>query len=289
MHFSAQAVAALCCYLLHTAPPQDPYFCAGSCVTHLSRLGFKDVYNRNEDFYAVAAAGRCPEFDVLVTNPPFSGDHMRRALEFAASCGKPWALLMPDFVAKKSYFSEVLRLGAAATVLEQLPAAASANSKGKGKSKAPAAASDVPETASPATPDPLQGARTSASSGPLYYLGPTKAPYKFSVPADDGGSGDGERHTFTPASFQCVWFLALGSSHTPALVKWWGRKQGGGSGASANAPGSASMLAADAQLLPQLAMDRSKKRREEDAAKRPWRKKLLRMRKKAAKAAAGSL
>jgi hypothetical protein len=37
---------------------------------------------------------------MLVTNPPFSGEHMKKALEFAASCGRPWALLMPDFVAR---------------------------------------------------------------------------------------------------------------------------------------------------------------------------------------------
>lgn len=45
-----------------------------------------------------------------VSNPPFSGDHMARALEFAAGCGKPWALLVPEFVAKKSYFVPTLQL-----------------------------------------------------------------------------------------------------------------------------------------------------------------------------------
>lgn len=43
---------------------------------------------RNEDFYAVKAAGRCPEFDVLVTNPPFSGDHLERIFRFAVKSDK---------------------------------------------------------------------------------------------------------------------------------------------------------------------------------------------------------
>ena len=82
----------------------DPYYCEGTMRAHLSRLGFTDVHNVDEDCYAVWEAGRTPQFDVLVTNPPFSGDHMLRALRFAAACGKPWLLLLPNFVCfKKSY------------------------------------------------------------------------------------------------------------------------------------------------------------------------------------------
>lgn len=82
----------------------DPYFCEGTMRSHLARLGFTNVYNRDEDCYAVWAAGRTPAFDVLLTNPPFSGDHMLRALRFAATCGKPFLLLLPNFVCyKKSY------------------------------------------------------------------------------------------------------------------------------------------------------------------------------------------
>ena len=61
----------------------DPYFCAGGAKARLASLGFERVYNRNEDFYAAASAGRCPAHDVLLTNPPFSGDHLRRILHFA--------------------------------------------------------------------------------------------------------------------------------------------------------------------------------------------------------------
>src|SRR4051812_17275892 len=82
---------------------------------------FESVYNKNEvhskvnrfmgripfsvqDFYERIRLGSLPEFDVLVTNPPFSGDHMSRLLEFCAQRGKPWLLLLPDFVASKKYY-----------------------------------------------------------------------------------------------------------------------------------------------------------------------------------------
>ena len=66
----------------------DPYFCEGSVVRHLGKLGFTSVYNRNEDFYAVVAAGRVPDHDVLVTNPPYSSDHMQRILRFCAASNR---------------------------------------------------------------------------------------------------------------------------------------------------------------------------------------------------------
>ena len=46
-----------------------PYYCAGSVIDRLGALGFGDVRNDNADFYTRIA----PEYDVLVTNPPFSG------------------------------------------------------------------------------------------------------------------------------------------------------------------------------------------------------------------------
>ena len=35
-----------------------------------------------------------PDYDVLVTNPPFSGTHLGRILRFCAASGKPWMLLV---------------------------------------------------------------------------------------------------------------------------------------------------------------------------------------------------
>jgi hypothetical protein len=82
--------------------------CVGSMVKHLGRLGFESVHNRNEDCYAVWAAGRVPEYDVLMTNPPYSSDHMQRILAFAAASGKPWMLLLPNFVCRKQNFAQLV-------------------------------------------------------------------------------------------------------------------------------------------------------------------------------------
>ena len=84
----------------------DPYYCEGSMVEHLRALGFESVYNRNEDFYEKVATKTTPDFDVLVTNPPYSGDHFKRILTFCRDSNKPWLLLLPNFVCRKSYYEE---------------------------------------------------------------------------------------------------------------------------------------------------------------------------------------
>lgn len=40
----------------------DPYFCAGSVKKNLGKLGFTNVYNENEDFYAQIAKNAIPKF-----------------------------------------------------------------------------------------------------------------------------------------------------------------------------------------------------------------------------------
>jgi hypothetical protein len=71
------------------------------------------VRNVCEDFYQSVDDGAVPEFDVLVTNPPYTSsaprrapgslfhgttDHVERLLRYCRSCGKPCALLMPNYV-----------------------------------------------------------------------------------------------------------------------------------------------------------------------------------------------
>ena len=82
----------------------DPYYCAGRVKKHLASLGFTNVYNKDEDFYTAAV----PEYDVLVTNPPYSGDHLDRLLRFCSKSAAPWLLLLPNYVYTNSYFSEHL-------------------------------------------------------------------------------------------------------------------------------------------------------------------------------------
>merc|ERR1712194_285551 len=98
----------------------DPYFCAGSMVSHMKEVGFDDVYNRNEDFYATVRKGRVPPHDVVVTNPPYSGDHVEKLLKWCRSNGKPFLILMPTYFCKKPYYEEALG-GAASSLLYLFP------------------------------------------------------------------------------------------------------------------------------------------------------------------------
>ena len=56
----------------------DPYYCTGAVKRHLSTLGFTNVHNENEDFYEAVRTRNVPPYDVLVTNPPYSSDHIPR-------------------------------------------------------------------------------------------------------------------------------------------------------------------------------------------------------------------
>lgn len=80
----------------------DPYYCAGAVVSHLNKLGFNNVYNQPEDFYQVIQNGNVPDYDVLVTNPPYSSDHFDKLLRFLAGKNKPALLLLPEHLPKKS-------------------------------------------------------------------------------------------------------------------------------------------------------------------------------------------
>jgi hypothetical protein len=85
----------------------DPYFCNGSVVKHLSSLGYTNVYNKKEDCYAVWEARKEPDFDVSITNPPYSSDHIDKLMKYITSTAfgsKPWLLLMPNWVHKKEYY-----------------------------------------------------------------------------------------------------------------------------------------------------------------------------------------
>jgi len=86
----------------------DPFYCEGAMVQRMASLGFENVRNENVDFWQHVEEGDVPEFDVLVTNPPYSGDHKERVFEFCLNSGKPWALLLPNYVATKQYYTASL-------------------------------------------------------------------------------------------------------------------------------------------------------------------------------------
>ena len=95
----------------------DPYYCAGGTKRSFATLGFKNVINENEDFYDVIARGAVPEHDVLVTNPPYSADHVEKCLTFAAENlekhARPYFLLLPSYVVNKPYYVDALLTGGA--------------------------------------------------------------------------------------------------------------------------------------------------------------------------------
>jgi len=84
----------------------DPYYCAGGTIQHLTALGFPQVYNKAEDFYKVVADQQVPEHDVVVTNPPYSGDHFDRLLTFLEQNQKPFLLLLPSHFTKRPAYQK---------------------------------------------------------------------------------------------------------------------------------------------------------------------------------------
>ncbi|KPA77095.1 hypothetical protein ABB37_07418 [Leptomonas pyrrhocoris] len=85
----------------------DPYYCAGGIVKAWNELGVQHVLHENRDFYADIAQGTLPgPYDVLVTNPPFSEDHIWRLLDFLVTQRplKPWAFVAPDYIAAKPQY-----------------------------------------------------------------------------------------------------------------------------------------------------------------------------------------
>ena len=83
----------------------DPFYCNGAVTRHLAALGFPRVHNVNEDCYAVWRDGPLPAHNVVVTNPPYSGEHPESLLRFLRGNGKPWLALMPNWVVSRPYFA----------------------------------------------------------------------------------------------------------------------------------------------------------------------------------------
>lgn len=84
----------------------DPFYCTGAAAKRLASVGFPSVHHRCEDFYSIVAAGgdALPEHDVLLTNPPYSAEHLQKLFEHCVGSGKAWALLLPWFVVRKPWF-----------------------------------------------------------------------------------------------------------------------------------------------------------------------------------------
>lgn len=96
----------------------DPYYCNGAVKRNFATLGFDQVYNVKEDCYRVWESDKAPAFDVLVTNPPYSGDHIERLCQQVMASNKsstvfsnrPWLLLLPNWVHKKDFYKQAIAL-----------------------------------------------------------------------------------------------------------------------------------------------------------------------------------
>jgi hypothetical protein len=86
----------------------DPYYCNGAVKRNLKELGFPSVHNEKVDCYRVWSSGvGYPDFCVLITNPPYSDEHIPSLLQHVTSPkfgSRPWFLLLPTWVHKKDYY-----------------------------------------------------------------------------------------------------------------------------------------------------------------------------------------
>ena len=90
----------------------DPYYCDGSVIGRLGSVGLTDVVNEKKDCYDVWSKGEEKEYQCFVTNPPYSDDHTERLMKYlceGGGRGKPWFLLMPQYVHKHKYYQQVTR------------------------------------------------------------------------------------------------------------------------------------------------------------------------------------
>jgi hypothetical protein len=84
----------------------DPFFCTGRMKSNMISIGFPNVHNENEDFYTIMQSQHYPKHDILLTNPPYSQDHIPRLLQYCnESIRAPCFLLLPSYVVNKEYFS----------------------------------------------------------------------------------------------------------------------------------------------------------------------------------------
>lgn len=87
----------------------DPYFCAGHVKERWATLGFPSVHHECRDFYDDVKKNFGPNYDVLVTNPPYSADHIPRLFDILVTKRKPFAVLVPDYVAKKPWYLDIVK------------------------------------------------------------------------------------------------------------------------------------------------------------------------------------
>jgi hypothetical protein len=210
----------------------DPYFCAGTMKAHLGELGFLSVHNECADFYTNIREGRLPPHDVLLTNPPYSGDHVERLLRFVATNAKPFLLLMPNYFCAKPYFLPALT---------EAPPAKSASAGGGSSSHA----------RFQSEPGVAAGGGQPRSSGPA-YLCPIKR-YCYWTPKGLRAKDQVQAHVSTlgyrTSPFISFWYCDLDPTCTRAAMAKAVKQE------QAERGNAAPFLCADLAALPQSVRD----------------------------------
>ena len=192
----------------------DPFFCEGAAAKHFQALGFTSIHHAREDFYDLIKRGREPVHDVLLTNPPFSGTHMQKLLEYCSREGaSPYMLLLPAFVANKRWYHELQASrkqdGPLACVFvgpRFAPYSFSAPSWAR---------SDAPVAADAAATTSASSCSDSAAHSLL------ESTYRIQGPrSDDELLVDAPPAlTVWASTFQCVWFANFRQAHEPFVLQ----------------------------------------------------------------------
>ncbi|EFJ45758.1 hypothetical protein VOLCADRAFT_105839 [Volvox carteri f. nagariensis] len=238
----------------------DPFFCEGRMLAHMASLGFESVHNRNEDFYAMRDTKRTPEFDVLVTNPPFSGDHIEATFEFAIASGRPFFILVPQYVSRKAFYLEWLNNGCTpglpppvfvgpkhepyiflapdradvrtARAPGQEPATAAATQgdsvPGDDAASRACAGAGVGSADGGLTDAVEWSTETGLSPAGAQPETPSAASVSSAAAAEpvhrlseQEAAAAAAAFQVAAGSFQCVWFVGLGERHQKHVVEWW--------------------------------------------------------------------
>lgn len=209
------------CGQLNKSPAElviyDPYYCAGGVRRNLALIGFTNVINRNEDFYQVIEEDRVPQHDVLLTNPPYSEDHIEKCVTFAAenlaAHGRPYMLLLPSYVIHKDYY---------------MPALLTGGTRGREKAKALAAAAERDVKGSDDDDDD-EGEEMKIHSGGAsraqilpFYVAPKKRYYYWTPKAMiKARAAKGQSEESIKARRKRTHIGALGERTSPFLSFWY--------------------------------------------------------------------
>ena len=89
----------------------DPYYCNGNIKRRLESLGLNrnNIYNDPIDCYYAQKYNLIKSFDLLLSNPPYSSDHIRRCIQYSIKSEKPWLLLLPSNVIHRSWFNQEIK------------------------------------------------------------------------------------------------------------------------------------------------------------------------------------